>query len=64
MKKLHFISRNWRKENCTESFGSSSIQTHSFDYLKPFINIINEVYDLSIKYRYSDILLKNHTLHL
>ena len=38
---------------------SSPIKIHYFDYSKRFINRIDEVSDFSIKYRYSDILLKN-----
>ena len=34
------------------------------DYLKSLISRIYEVYVFSIKYRYSDILLKIHKLHL
>ena len=45
MKKLHFISRNRSQENRTVASGSSPIKVHYFDYLKRFINVINEVYD-------------------
>ena len=48
-RKEHFISRNWRKENNIQSY-----ENPLFDYPKRFINrLINEVYDFSIKYRYS-----------
>ena len=36
----------------------SSIKIDYSDYLKSLISRINEVYIFSIKYRYSDILLK------
>ena len=42
--------------------GFSSIQIEYSDYLKSLISRINEVC-LSIKYHYSDILLKNNKLH-
>ena len=45
-------------QNSTVASGSSSIKIHYFDYFKRFINRINEVYDFSIKYHYSNILLK------
>ena len=47
MKKLHFISLNWRKENSTVASGSSPILIYYFDYPKRFINRINEAYDFS-----------------
>ena len=40
MKKLHFISLNWRKENSIVACGFSPIEIHYSDYLKR----INEVY--------------------
>ena len=40
--------------------GFSSIKIDYSDYPKSLISRINEVYVLSIKYRYSDILLKKH----
>ena len=40
--------------------GSSPIQIHYFNYPKRFSNQRNEVYEFSIKYRYSSILVKNH----
>ena len=39
--------------------GISSIKIDYSDYPKILISRINEVYVFSIKYRYSDILLKN-----
>ena len=42
--KLHFISRTCVRKNSTVASGSSHIKIHSFDYLKCFINRINEVY--------------------
>ena len=62
IKKLHFISRNWHKENSTVASVSSPIQIHYFDYPKPFINRINEVYDFSVKY--CDILLKKKHINI
>ena len=44
--------------------GFSSIKIDHSDYPKSLISRINEVYVFSIKYRYSDILLKKHKLHL
>ena len=44
--------------------GFSSIKIDYSDYPKSLISRINEVYVFSIKYRYSDILLKKHKLHL
>ena len=49
---LHFISQNWRKETSTVANGFSPIKIHYSGYPKP----VNEVYVISIKYRYSDIL--------
>ena len=59
MKTLCFISRNWRKKSKTVAFGFSPITIHYSEYPKRFINRINEVYVCSIKYHYSDILLKH-----
>ena len=42
----------------------SSINNDYSDYPKSLISRINEVYVFSIKYRYSNILLKKHKLHL
>ena len=39
--------------------GFSSIKSNYSDYLKSLISRINEVYAFSMKYHYSDILLKN-----
>ena len=39
-----------------------SIKIDYSDYLKSLISRINEAYAFSIKYRYSDILLKKHKL--
>ena len=46
--------------------GFSSIKIDYLDYPKSLISIIDEFYAFSIKYRYSDILLKKkeHKLHL
>ena len=60
MKKLHFISRNWRKENSTVACGFSPIKIQYSVYPKR----INEVNVFSIKYRYRDILLKSPKLCL
>ena len=63
MKKLHFVSRNWRRENNTVACESSPIKIHYFDYPRRFINRINEVYDFSIKYRYKKLnFIYNHLL--
>ena len=45
--KLHFVSRNWRRENRTVACGSSPIKIHYCDYQKRFIKRINNVYDFS-----------------
>ena len=58
MKKLHFISRNWRKENLSVACGASPINIYFSDYLKRFVNKINEVY---VKLCNSDILLRNNS---
>ena len=43
IKKLHFISQNWRKhKNSTVSCGSSPIKIYYFGYLKHFINNENK----------------------
>ena len=42
--------------------GFSSIKIDNSYYSKSLISRINEVYVFSIKYRYSDILLKKKTL--
>ena len=57
MKKLNFISWNWRKENSTVACGSSPIKIHHFDHTKRFINIINTVYLLPFVLRQSHLLL-------
>ena len=44
--------------------GFSPIKIHFSDYLKGLITRANEVIYFSIKYGYSDILLKKHKLHL
>ena len=48
------------------AIGSSSFNIDYSDYRKSLINRINEIYRryFSIKYRYSDILLNKHKLHL
>ena len=46
------------------AYGFSSIKIHYSDYQKSLISRIYEVYVFSIKYRYSDILLKKPKLHL
>ena len=57
--KVPFVSQNWRLEN---QFCSMWVQLYInidySDYPKSFISRINEVYVVSIKYRYTDILLK------
>ena len=53
--KLHFISRNWRKENSSVACGSSLIKIHYFDYPKRFINRIIKFFLFVFffkKYRY------------
>ena len=62
--KLYFVSRNWRMEISSVACEFSSIKFDYFDYPKSLISRTNEVYVFSIKYRYSDILLKKHKLHL
>ena len=44
------------------SVAFSSIKIDYSDYLKKLIGRINEVYAFSIKFRYSDILLKNNNI--
>ena len=44
--------------------GSARLQINYSDYPKSFISSINEFNVFSIKYRYSDILLKKHKLNL
>ena len=44
--------------------GLSSIKIDCSGYPKSLLSRLNEVYVFSIKYRYSDILLKKHKLHL
>ena len=51
-------------ENSSVACGFSSIEIDYSDSMKSLISRINEVYVFSIKYRYSDILLKKHKLHL
>ena len=56
------------RKNSTVASGSSPIKIHYFEYPKRFLNRIN-VHNFSIKYCYSDnllkdILLKKHKLHL
>ena len=48
----------------SEACGFSSIKFDYSDYPKSLISRINEVYVFSIKYRYCNILLKKHKLHL
>ena len=62
MKKAAAISLNCHKKNGTVACGSSPIKIHYFVYPKCFINRINEVYDFSIKYRYSDVLLNKNPI--
>ena len=45
------------RKNSSVASGLSFFKIHYFDYLKRFISKINDVYDFSMKYRYSDILL-------
>ena len=47
-------------KNSPVASGSSPIKIHYFDYPIHFMNRINEVYDFSIKYRYSDRLKKKN----
>ena len=59
-KKLHFVSRTGGWKVSSVACGFSSIEIDYSDYPKSLISRINEVYVFfSIKYRYSDILLKN-----
>ena len=55
-----FLAGTGVGKNSIVARGSNPIKIHYFDYPKLFINRKNEVYDFSIKYRYSysDILLK------
>ena len=53
IKKLYFVSR-----------GFSSIKIDYSDYPKSLISRINEVYVFSVKYRFSNILLKKYKHHL
>ena len=64
--KLHFVSRNWRMENSSVACGFSSIKIDYSDHPRSLISRTNEVCVVvfSIKYRYSNILLKKHKLHL
>ena len=65
LKKLHFISQNWRKEKSDEGSGSSPIKIHYFDNPKRFIDRIDEVYDFSISTDTASIIEKNPIkLHL
>ena len=59
--KLHFVSRTGAWKICSVACGFSSIKIDYSDYPKSLISRINEVYVFSIKYRYSDILLKKKT---
>ena len=51
--KAPFLAGTGERKNGTVARGSSPIKTHYFDYLKLFINRINEVNDFSITYRYA-----------
>ena len=64
MKTLNFFSGTGVEKIIISSVvcGSSTIKIKYFDYLRRFINRINEVYDFSIKYLY--ILLKKHKLYI
>ena len=64
MKKTHFVSLNWLSKISTVACEFRTIKIDYSDYPKRFIDRINEVYVFSIKYRYSDILSRTHTLHL
>ena len=58
--KASFLARTGVRKNSYVALGFSSIKINYFEYPKRFINRINEGYDFSIKYRYSDILLEKH----
>ena len=59
---FHKSLKNFPKCKGKGSFPNSKIK--SLHYLRSLISRINEVYVFSIKYRYCDILLKKHKLHL
>ena len=63
-KALHFLAGTGVWKISSVACGFSSIRIDYSDYPKSLISIINEVYAFSIKCRYSDILLKEHTLHI
>ena len=56
--KLHLLARTGVRKISSVACGFSSIKIDYSDYPKSLISRINEVYVFSIKYRYSDILLK------
>ena len=60
-KKFHFVTLAGTGvcKSSSVACGFSSIKIDYSDYPKSLISRINEVYVFSIKYRYSDILLKN-----
>ena len=60
------LARTCVWKNSFVACGLSLIKIDYSAYLKSLISRINEVYVVfvSMKYRYSDILLKKHKLHL
>ena len=54
------FTRNGTVKISSVACGFSHIKNDYSDYPKSFISRINEVYVFSIKYRYSDILLKKN----
>ena len=59
--KLHFVSQNWRKEISSVACDLIPIKIHFSDSPQRLISRINEIYVFSIKYHYSNILLKKQT---
>ena len=60
--KLHLLAGTGVWKIRSVACGFSSIKIDYSDYLRSLISRINEVYVFSIKYRYSDILMKKHKL--
>ena len=57
------FARTGVRKNSTLAAGSIHIKIHYSDYSERFINIINEVYDFSIKYRFIVVcFLQSHLL--
>ena len=60
--KLHLLAGTGVWKIRSVACGFSSIKIDYSAYLRSLISRINEVYVFSIKYRYSDILMKKHKL--